>query len=103
MGYDINLIHPDTPSNNIGSITYNISPMYCKAFNGNWKDIVNYKLCKDAQPLINKAIDNMEANPEDYKKLEPENKWGTYEQALSFLKELEDECKDYPNMRINIF
>jgi len=102
MGYDISLTHEDTPGNFIGNITYNVDQMYNKAFGEYWRDVINNKVANDVLELMNKAIDNMERSPNDYKKLEPDNGWGDYDTALTFLKEFYDECKTYPKMLIYI-
>lgn len=49
---------------------------------------------------IRKAISDMEADPERFRKHNPPNGWGTYDDFLSFLGELEADCGDWPDAQV---
>lgn len=102
MSYDIYLTHPDTPSHEIGNLTYNLAPMFSEAFGTYWKDLLNGNNGSACQSLIEEAIKKMETDPDTHKELEPANKWGTYESGLAFLKEMLTACEEYPNMYVKI-
>lgn len=80
------------------NITYNLAPMYYKAID---KDLGLKKLksmnCEKALPIINKAIDDMVKNKQEYEKLNPENGWGTYEGLLKTFREIREVCEDNPD------
>lgn len=102
MSYDIYLTHPDTPSHDVGNLTYNLQPMFTEAFGTYWKDELNGNNGSACTPLIEEAIKKMETDPDTHRALEPENKWGTYESGLEFLKQMLEDCKTYPNMYVSI-
>lgn len=56
----------------------------------------------DIIPNLQKGIDSLELNPETYKKLNPENGWGSYETLLRVAKELLEACTKYPNAKIEV-
>lgn len=77
------------------NITYNLAPMYYKAID---KELGLKKIkgmsCKKALPIIENAIKDMIDNKEEYKKLNPENGWGTYDGLLEKFKEIRNICED---------
>lgn len=80
------------------NITYNLAKMYYKAID---KDLGLKKLkgmnCKDALPIIEKAIKDMVENKEEYEKLNPSNGWGSYEGLLKDFREIRNVCEDNPD------
>ena len=75
--------------------TYNVSSMYYRAFDDgsittNVKGIRRLEKLSggEAKPLLENAIKDMKEKPDIYKILNPENKWGNYEGALSILEQL---------------
>ena len=51
----------------------------------------------ELEPLLRKGLEDMKTNPDKYKKLNPENKWGDFKGAQAFTKALLDACTEYPN------
>ena len=103
MSYDIYLTHKDTPSSEIGNMTCNVAPMYNKAFNEeSWSKYLNGKKGRECQSRLIEAIGRMKLQPEEYKKLEPDNGWGSYKGALEFLNEILSACEEFPEMTISI-
>jgi len=87
--------------------TSNVGEMFYKAFEktgGNWEDFHDYDkenmICEKAIPQLEKAIKELEANSEHYKKMNPKNGWGSYEGAVRFLKLILADCKRFPYGRI---
>lgn len=80
------------------NITYNLSPMYYKAID---EELGLKKLkrmtCKNALPIINKAIQDMIDNKKEYEKLNPKNGWGTYDGLLEQFKEIREVCESNPD------
>ena len=85
------------------NITYNLAPMYykCIDINGGLKALNGMK-CKDAVPVLNRAIDDLIENKEEYEKLNPENGWGSYEGLLKSLKSLRIACLENPSGKVEI-
>ena len=85
------------------NITYNLAPMYYKCIDEN----LGFKLldgmkCRDAIPVLNRAIDDLIENKEEYETLNPENGWGSYERLLKSLKSLRIACLENPNGKVEI-
>lgn len=85
------------------NITYNLAPMYykCIDINGGLKGLNGMK-CRDAIPVLNRAIDDLIENKEEYEKLNPKNGWGSYEGLLKSLKNLRIACLENPNGKVEI-
>ena len=85
------------------NITYNLAPMYykCIDIDGGLKALNGMK-CKDAIPVLNRAIDDLIENKEEYEKLNPKNGWGSYEGLLKSLKSLRIACLENPSGKVEI-
>lgn len=85
------------------NITYNLAPMYykCIDINGGLKALNGMK-CKNAVPVLNRAIDDLVENKEEYEKLNPENGWGSYEGLLKSLKNLRIACLENPSGKVEV-
>lgn len=56
----------------------------------------------DAIPCLRDAVAAMEADPERFRAMNPENGWGRYESALEFLRSIRDACVENPDGRIRV-
>lgn len=83
------------------NITYNLSDMYYKCIDGGLKALDEMS-CDKSIPILNKAINDLIDNEEEYKKLNPPNGWGTYSGLLEALKELRDCCENNPDGIIEV-
>lgn len=85
------------------NITYNLAPMYykCIDIDGGLKALNGMK-CKDAVPVLNRAIDDLIENKEEYEKLNPKNGWGSYEGLLKSLKSLRIACLENPSGKVEV-
>ena len=87
--------------------TSNVSGMYRKAFSKvkettfQLDDLDNMK-CKDALPLLRRAIEEMENNPADYIPMNPENGWGNYGGAIDYLRRIAKDCIGHDRAWIEI-
>lgn len=107
MSYDISLristgkSHHTVYENNY---TYNVSPMYYKAFapNKGLKSISGLR-ANFAVNFLYSAIDRMIKNKKEYIELNPSNGWGDYEGALKVIIELKQACEDHPGCTVYIY
>jgi hypothetical protein len=53
-------------------------------------------------PHLERAIEELEKNPDFFKALQPEEKWSTYENFLAWLKRYLSACRNYPDAEIHI-
>lgn len=81
--------------------TYNISPMTHRAGLGSINDL-NGLRADDAADRITKCIAAMEANPDVYRALNPENGWGDYDGFLAHLKSLRDGLQTAPEATVRV-
>ncbi len=76
--------------------TYNVSEMFYDAFGGDGIRGLNGLLGHECQPLLDAAIAKMQAEPEKYRAMNPDNGWGNYEGALELLLTLRSWCVNSP-------
>lgn len=83
--------------------TYNVSPMYYKAFAGD-EGIRGLDGCKCelAETILINAIEYMEQNKDEMIFLNPSNGWGDYWGALALLKKLQNWCISKPHAIIRV-
>jgi len=84
------------------NITHNLTGMWNKA--GIYDSLYNSHRMrpKEIIGLLRSGLAHMEDNPAEYRLLEPENGWGSYENALEFLRDVIAICSRYPNATIGI-
>lgn len=78
------------------NITHNISCMWRRA--GCYEALYEShgKLAQDVVPVLEEAVRRMRAEPDEYRKLDSPNGWGTYRKALPWLESVLADCKEYP-------
>ena len=54
----------------------------------------------EAAGVLAAGVARMEANPDDYTPMNPDNGWGCYEGALDFLRWMAETASKYPSSRI---
>ena len=72
------------------SPTYNLSKMFRSAMEWNYKQGEWYPIDEALKHIII-GINNLYRDPDKYRAMEPENKWGTYEDAIKALTSWRDE------------
>ena len=106
MGYDIRLAISTGKSLHTvyeNDYTYNVSPMYYKAFATNdGLNSLNGLRAKFAINFLDSAIAYMTNYKQEYITLNPANGWGDYEGALQVLVELKQACEDHPTCTVYI-
>ena len=98
MSWDINIKAKREVSIYETNITYNLSDMYYKCLDKEkGLKIFDEMTCKEALPILQKAIEDLIQNKEEYEKLNPENGWGSYEGLLKRFIEMKKCCIDNPD------
>ncbi len=109
MSYDIDIEHQSIDiaraagelETEVGNYTYNCGRMFATATGEDkWISDLDGMLCKDALPLITKAVENMEKDPETYRAMNPENGWGNYDSFLKYVRKFRDACAKYPDSKV---
>lgn len=62
----------------------------------------NPSLAKDIIAKLEQGLDLLTKDPERFKKFNPENGWGKYENLVKFTKDYLTACKEYPEAIISI-
>lgn len=84
MSYDIYVTETILDTN----CTFNVSPMFRLALGKDGIKQLNELSRENCIILLQDGIKDMKENPEIYKKLNPENGWGSYEGALETLENI---------------
>ena len=106
MSYDIRL-EIDTGGESPASVTewksptYNLGPMFSLAL-GEAIRSLDGKTGEDCKPILRRGIAFMQDKPNECKKLEPENGWGSYEGAFETLVWLLEQCCNHPKAMVKI-
>lgn len=86
----------------VGNYTFNVSKMYYDVFKNGFREDLHGVSAYDCIFILEKAIEKLKANPEKYKAMNPENGWGNYEGAISFLEAILSACKENPKCTVRI-
>lgn len=106
MSYDIRLVintggkYPASVTE-CKSPTYNLGPMFALALGKPIREIEG-QTAADVIPLLEKATAAMKRAPAKFKKLNPENGWGSYEGALESLCWLLEMCQEHPLAMVEV-
>jgi hypothetical protein len=85
----------------VGNHTSNVSMMWAWALGVGLRDYAGVP-CERALAPLRDGIRRMEADPDFYRPLTRNPKWGDYDGALAFLRKLADACEAHPKCRIEI-
>ena len=81
--------------------TYNLGPMFEDALGFPLRNLNGLKGL-ECVPLLRVAIAAMQDDPARFKKLNPENGWGSYEGALKFFQGFLEECIEHPKAIVSV-
>jgi len=87
------------------NITHNLNEMAEEA--GIYKHVwspeeLGIKEAHDLIEPLTKALKDMKSRPEHYKKFNPENGWGSYDDFISWTERYVTACKENPESKIGI-
>ena len=83
--------------------THNVSPMWSLA--GCYDALYNSDgmVAGETCHVLKRAIRVMEIEPDKFRGMNPSNGWGSYDGALTFLREWEANCSAYPKAIIRVW
>lgn len=88
----------------VGNYTYNCAGMFVEASEtGESLSELHGMKCTEAEPIIAKAVENMQKDPQKYKAMEPDNGWGSYNGFLEYVETLLRECRQNPECTIGVY
>lgn len=88
------------------NITHNMTAMAEEAgiYDCLWRPKENdYWNAKDLIEPLARAIEDMKERPEHYKKFNPENGWGSYDDFVPWLEELLRACRTFPDAEVAVW
>lgn len=86
------------------NITHNLNTMADAAgiYEHLWRpEEINIEFARDLIEPLRQGLHRLKLNPEEYKKHNPENGWGSYEGLVSFVETYLDACYKYPDARVS--
>jgi hypothetical protein len=87
------------------NITHNLGKMarFAGCYEALWRpEEIGAKKAKDIIPALTLGLANLEADPAHYRTFEPENKWGTYDGLVRFVRDYLAACKENPDAEIEV-
>lgn len=85
------------------NITHNLSAMadQCGIYKHLWRpEEIDIKKASQLIEPLKEAVIKLKENPDQYKLLNPKNKWGSYEGFLLFVEAYLKACIDFPNASV---
>lgn len=116
MSYDTSIIEPDTGAilADVGNMTSNVGGMYRRVMPGPYEGGGRYDgmgepepraglpglsglRCRDATPILHAGLRVMVMEGDALRAMEPDNGWGTYEGAVTYLCSILFTCAEHPD------
>jgi hypothetical protein len=85
------------------NITHNLTSMAAAAgiYQAMWRpEEIGVETAGELIPLLEKGLENLIEEPEKFRKLNPENGWGSYESLLKAVHKYLAACREYPEAYI---
>ena len=87
------------------NITHNLGKMAAEAgiYEALWRpEEINVATAEQLVPLLEAGLETLRADPERFKKFNPENGWGDYEGLVNFVEAYLEACKENPDAEVNV-
>lgn len=87
------------------NITHNLAEMASKAdiYYAMWRpEERGYGVAEDIILPLTRGIEKLRANPELFKKLNPQNGWGSYDTLLTVAEDYLEACRSWPDATIEV-
>ena len=84
------------------NITHNLTPMWRAAGCMVALYDATGKRAEEIAPVLERALNAMFSDPSKYKGMNPENGWGDYDGAVTFLREYFEACRRHPHAIIRV-
>jgi len=88
-----------------GNVTHNLNTMAMEAgiYYYLWRpDEIQINRANQLIRPLTKGMKLLKEDPERFKKLNPKNRWGTYEGLISLVDEYLAACKKWPSAKISV-
>jgi hypothetical protein len=111
MSLDIDLMVTKPASVWEYNITHNVNKMAMQVQLGGgltlyevlWRpDEHGMKFARDISQHLIRGFETLKADPEYFKKWNPENGWGSYDGLVQFVAQYRNACLDYPDAELRV-
>lgn len=113
MGLDVYLMQTIPTEIYSGNITHNLGKMADAVTLSNGQTLYQilwrpdecdppYTKAHEIISLLNEGLSILWANPEEYKKYDPTNGWGSYDGLVEFVLNYRNACAEYPSSTIEV-
>ena len=105
MSLDVYLIKVKPTSVYSANITHNLGKMAEKAgiYKALWRpEEIGIKKAKDLIPILEAGLEKLKRKPAYFKKLNPKNGWGSYEDLIEFVENYLAACRENPTAKIEV-
>lgn len=87
------------------NITHNLGTMASKAdlYTALWRpDEQGWKKAKDITGMLERGLRRLKKDPDGFKKFNPDNGWGSYDNLVDCVEQYLKACKEYPEALIEV-
>ena len=111
MSLDVDLMVVQPVSIYSGNITHNLGKMASEVKLSNGKTLYDvlwrpdehgFKTGEDIAELLDEGFNILLASPEEYKKYNPENGWGSYDGLVDFVYKYRNACWENPDAELSV-
>ena len=88
------------------NITHNLTEMAEAAgiYKALWHpEEIEIKQAGQLIPILEKGLAELKKHPAKYRKLAPENSWGSYEGLVAFVENYLAACKEFPDADVSVW
>ena len=88
------------------NVTHNLNEMATEAclYSVLWRpEELDIEFANELITPLQKGLDLLLANPEQFKKFNPVNGWGDYEGLVEFVRNYLDACRQFPNANVRVW
>lgn len=97
---ETNEVYTANITHNLGEMARAVSEDFYRAL---WRpEELKATQAMDILKILRGGIQVMETRSRELKKLNPENGWGTFDQLLTFARNYENACREWPTAKIEV-
>jgi len=89
-----------------GNLTHNLIPIAEEAglYEAIWRpDEIGIKHAEELIPILEKGLEKLRSQPDKFKKLNPENDYGSYDGFVNTVEEYLTACKENPDAEVAVW
>lgn len=87
------------------NITHNLAKMAAEAdlYKALWRpEELQIEDAQELVPILRKGLEKLQENPDFFRRFNPENGWGDYENLVEFVQDYLNCCEVFPNAAVSV-